>query len=532
VAIARRVALFLIASCGFSCAAAQEVTSSKLHSVLPSPAASIQDFSQTVVPISDLKPRILPGPGLYPRLGVQEYLGTGFCLDPACRFVATCYHVAAGARPHKIKGDKIIKKFLATGPKDDGATLHIVPGEGSMVYNTNRDLAVFELRKPLANHHGITFSADDLEVGQKADIYGYPLEGLNPFRKLLRFPATYSGKTATGLLVFDYKLSGNKGIRLGASGGIVVDRKTQQVVGVLTEGGNSANLLAVAVPIQSLMEFVSKVQPFLARDIFPLMRPVMFISADLYPKFVPARAEVLRRRPEEPYEVSLLRKKAQLLADSMRNFIAVQTFAWGSGNKEPAEETSYEVRVIDGVQRFREYPAGKKELWHVPFPALSGWVLPSDQWSRLPQMVGTELRLKVRQAADVVVGGRKMKVFQYYASLEDDLCPFAPVEDFGLFTIRKTVAVACYGEVWTDEDTNIVRMSENLELSDKRKAYRGWENYQIVLTYGWLRKANEPSQLVPLTSFAQGRHGKHIYWCRGQFTNYQLFRAHAKLITN
>jgi hypothetical protein len=146
-------------------------------------------------------------------------------------------------------------------------------------------------------------------------------------------------------------------------------------------------------------------------------------------------------------------------------------------------------------------------------------------------MVGTELRLKVRQAADAVVNKRRVKVFQYYSSVEDNLCPFAPVVDFGFFRISKSVAVACYGEVWTDEDTNIIRISVNSELSNKLKAYRGWEECQVILTYGWLKQTEEPPALVPLTIFAEARYKKkRVYWCRGQFTNYQMFISRAKML--
>lgn len=374
------------------------------------------------------------------------------------------------------------------------------------------------------------------------DIYGYPNGIINPFRKLTRFPATFKALTTSGLLAFDYHLSVDKPIRIGgASGGIVVDRKTEEIVGILSE---TTETMALAVPVQALIDFLSKAQPFLAARLFPSRNLVPPFSGDLYPKFVPTPAgdfypqfvpthkDVLQHRPEEPYEVSVLREKAQLLADSMRNFIAVQSFAWGSGNKEPAAEAAYEVRVIDGEQRFRSYPDGKKELTQVPFPPVNVWVLAADEWSKLPRLVGTEFRLKVRQGASVVVNRQTMKVFQYYSSVEDNLCPFAPVENFVFFSVSKIVAVACYGEVWTDEDTNIIRMSEHLELSDKLRAYRGWEDYQIVLTYGWLRRPDEPARLVPLTIFTEGRNGKHIYWCHGQFTDYRVFSSRVKFIGN
>ena len=158
--------------------------------------------------------------------------------------------------------------------------------------------------------------------------------------------------------------------------------------------------------------------------------------------------------------------------------------------------------------------------------------MPADEWSKLPTLVGTELRLKVQQAPDVVMNERRVKVFQYYASVEDNLCPFAPIDDYGFFTVSKTVAVACYGEVWTDEDMNIVRMSERLDLSQKLKSYRGWESYAVILTYGWLKLADENPWLVPLTIYVEGRDSKRAYWCRGSFMDYRVFGVRVRLIAN
>ena len=540
------IPILVVCSCLAAPAIAQEVSPSPPTIPPSSTIEHTQDFSEIVVPIASM--RLAPSAKLSikgklgPKLGLEAYFGTGFCLDAACRFIATNYHVAVTTRVDKIKREKIIQRYFATGPHDKGATANYVPNVGVLPFAIKRDLAIFELQRPLPHHHGLTFSLDQLQVGQEVDIYGYPTGMINPIRKLARFPATFKAPTTSGLLAFDHQLSAGKPIRIeGASGGIVVDRKTEKIVGILS-GRGTDETTALAVPVQTLADFVSKVQPFLAQRIFPTTKDVSPVSADLYPKFVPPpdhypkflprRADGLQHRSEEPYEVSVLRKKAQLLADSMRNFIAVQSFAWGSGNKEPAAQAEYEVRIIDGVQRFRRFPDGKKELEEVPYPRVNGWVNPADEWSKVPNMVGTEFRLKVHQAADVVVNERRMKVFQYYASAEDNLCPFAPVEDFGFFAINKTVAVACYGEVWTDEDANIIRMSQHLELSEKLKAYRGWEDCRVVLTYDWLRRENEPPRLVPLTIFIQARYKKHVYWCRGQFRDYQIFSSSAKILAN
>ena len=527
--ILREIVPILIAcSCLSPIAAAQEVFPSPWTIPPSSTVEHTQDFSEVIVPITSVKitPSVKLGISgkLGAKLDMDANFGTGFCLDAACRFIATNYHVAVTTRADKIKREKIIQRYFATGPHDEGATANYLPNVGVLPYAKERDLAIFELRRSLPHHHGLTFSLDELQLGQEVDIYGYPNGIINPIRKLTRFPATFKAPTTSGLLAFDYQLSGDKPIRIrGASGGIVVDRKTEKIVGILSE---TTEATALAVPIQTLGDFVSKVQPFLAQRIFPTTKDVSPVSADLYPKFAPGLADGLQHRPEEPYEVSVLRKKAQLLADSMRNFIAVQSFAWGSGDKEPAAQAEYEVRVIDGVQRFREYPDGKKELQDVPFPPVNAVVNPGGEWSELPQMVGTALRLKIHQAADMVVNEPRIKVFQYRAESEDGICSFISVLNFGFFAVNKTVTVSCYGEVWTDEDINIFRISEHLELSGK------WRDYQSIVTYGWLRRTDEVPRLIPLTISTQAENNKKVHWCRGVFTNYRIFSSRVKIVVN
>jgi hypothetical protein len=305
----------------------------------------------------------------------------------------------------------------------------------------------------------------------------------------------------------------------------VVSATTNQIVGVLNGTEGNGELIAFAVPVRSLAEFVGKVQPFLAHSLFPSTNKISPVSKDFYPSFVPSPAETLQHRPEEPHEVTVLRKKAQLLVDSMRNFIAVQTFAWGSGDKEPAAQAAYEIRVLDGYQRFRLYPDGKKELQDVPFPGLTTAMKPGDEWAQLPEMVGSKLQLKIHQAPDVLLNEQRIKIFQYYASAEDAVCSWRTVSDFGFFSLKKDVTIACDGEVWTDEDMNILRMSEHYQLPAK------WKDYRAVVTYGWIKRADEPPSLIPMTISTQAEYNKRTYWCHGQFTNYQVFTARARIIS-
>src|SRR6266436_9475103 len=158
--ILRKVIPILIAcSCLPPIAAAQEVLPSRLTIAPSSTVEHTQDFSEIVVPITSIK--IIPSaklgikgkPG--PKLDVDAYFGTGFCLDAACRFIATNYHVAMTTRAGKIKGEKIIRRYLGTGPDDTEATSNSI-GDGDVLpYAIKRDLAIFELRRPLSHHHGL-----------------------------------------------------------------------------------------------------------------------------------------------------------------------------------------------------------------------------------------------------------------------------------------------------------------------------------------------------------------------------------------
>jgi hypothetical protein len=160
------------------------------------------------------------------------------------------------------------------------------PSVSPLKYTPSRDLAIFELRYSLPHHHSVPFSLDDLDL--QVDIFTYPKEAISPFRSLLS-----------------------------------VSRHVQR-----------ANHHRLPLPVQSLVAFVSKVQPCLAQSIFPSTMRISLVSADLYPKFVPPpRSDALRHRPEEPVEVTALCNKAQLLADSMCNSIGGADFCLGIGRE-------------------------------------------------------------------------------------------------------------------------------------------------------------------------------------------------------
>jgi len=475
------------------------------------------DMRQTVFPI--VTSRIN-----FSYLGLELDSGTGFCLDTSCRYIGTNYHVASLGHYRRIKNAEIVHSFLATGPSDkDAAPTSMMTG-GSMNFALARDLAIFELRHPLKHHHGLAFSLNDMQIGQEVDIYTSP--GRMPFRSLIKLSGAFSGRTTSGLFAFDYKPSGGRTLSPGASGGIVVDRKTHQIVAILCGVEIENKLVALAVPASTLATFLEAEIPFLAAKLFPAGNGKLHILADLYPKFVPASRPGLQRRDPEPAEVVLLRQKAQSLADSMKNYIAVQNFQWGSGEEKLLAESALEVQVTEGTQTFRAYPDGKKLLSDIPFPNLADSMVPGGEWSELPAMVGQDRGLNIHQAPNTALNGRPIKVFQYWASIEDNVCSWRTVDDFIFFSRSKSKTVACYGEVWTDEDTNILRISENDELSGS------WHDYRGAVNYGWLRNEGEPPRLIPVSFSTQVLHNKTVYWCRGLFTKYRRFDVRSRLIAS
>ena len=491
------------------------------HSALAAKDAPAQDFSRSVVPLTAVRVR---GPF------VHAEFGTGFCLDRGCYFIGTNYHVAAMMKHLRIKGAKVVGRFLATGPNDDGATLNpMASGGRPLRYNRSRDLAIFQLTKPLRDHHGLEFSTVPLKLGQQVDIYSYPKGVVSPFRSLQEFHGNFRGETADGLLVVDYAPNGDKRLRPGASGGIVVDTQNGKVAGVFCGLPEDDEPVAFAVPVESLAEFLNQRLPFLAEVLFPIKAEASTDEQDFYPRYQPDPSKELQRRSDQPESAAVadLRERAQSLADKMRDFIAVQTYAWGTGANHIEASDAYEVQVRSGSQQFRAYPDGKK--WRlapdIP-PGPAGGVTPSDDWSTLPLYIGTKVGVQLRETTPAVVNGRRVRVFQYVGSAEDEPCQTRDIYDFLLFSVHKDLDSIPFGEVWTDQNENILRMSLHCE----NRSW-GWGDSETIVTYGWLAKPGIEPRLVPVGIVYEAPYKKRLYWCRGQFVNYREFSTQARILS-
>jgi hypothetical protein len=111
-------------------------------------------------------------------------------------------------------------------------------------------------------------------------------------------------------------------------------------------------------------------------------------------------------------------------------------------------------------------------------------MVPGGEWSELPAMVGTNLRLRIHQAADVVINQRRTKVFQYWAEPEDGVCKWKSISDFGFFEVNKTVTIGCYGEVWTDETDQHSAYVRTLRTSREMERLPGCGDLPVAASNG------------------------------------------------
>ncbi len=477
----------------------------------PAVLGSSFDPSKTVLQLHELKV-------------LSAEFGTAACLDAQCRYLLSNAHVARVASPHAIHGDPVVQKFLATGPTDEGAVMN-TEASGAFLYNPSRDLAIYELVKPMKGFQGMPFTLEPLILGDEVSMIAFPGRTIgvaNLSRTLTTWHGSFIGEDQNGCLAFRYTPSETgERLRPGISGGIVV--WNGKIVGIL-RGMAQTELIAEAVPVSSLEVFLAKVNPYLHAQLFPQAVVVSPVSFDAFPPWnvpEPAPSELERRTPE-PFDVQRVRAKSQALYESMKYFVARQTFSWSEGGS-PQLEAEYSVTVRNGVQRFT---SGNHEFTEIPPPAISGYVVPSSLWLNAPRYATTDLSLHLRHAGTIIVNRKPVDVYQWQAlGPESKICRWKENASIPLFQRDKLYRLNCYGEVWLSADGDILRISEVYILPPGPFAH-----YEAVVVYGRVVLDGE-SHLVPMTisTYGQVEHSKPNY-CYSFFSDYKLWGSQAQLL--
>jgi len=457
--------------------------------------------------------------------------GTAWCVNPECDIIVTNYHVSKVVGPQAtLKGVHVRNIASATSEHDtDAREMPTVAGPIKLAYG--RDISLLMMDSALARKgmHPVPFYIGQLRCGQKVTVIGFP------GGKLASIAGEFVEESSDGLLRF--KMRGD--VAEGISGGLVLDEQ-HRAVGMASIEGFDGDLYAI--PVWTIADFIAKTNPELYTALFPgelyrgvvsgeeaedeepsvdVMQPSSpegpregFSPAPALPSSYLLMEEPLSDTPIERYNVShsvlAMRQRAQLMSQQMKNFVARQTLLLSNGRA-----WQHEVQVIDGQQRFRTSD-GKKVLDELP---VQGTPTPGAEWAQLVKVTGSNLRFAVQFEKDITVENRTVKVYRYQVDSADQICQLRVARTF-----RKVWknSIPCTGAIWTDEQFNILRISQDMLPPEET----GIASFRIVVLYGWWEE-----RLVPVEMYLRqvSTHGR-IVVSRAKFDDYRVFTTSSKIL--
>lgn len=456
--------------------------------------------------------------------------GTAWCLNAECDVLVTNHHVARIVGPHPmVSGVKVADTLSATGENDEGAQV-LATVIGPLKLAWLRDIALMTTQEPLARKgiRAVPFYPGQLQPDQNVIAFGFPGGKLESVR------GKFLEEQGGGLLLFEMERDTSHGF----SGGLILDEQGR-AVGLLFGSAEDRPRFVYAVPVWSLADFVKKARPQLHAKLFSgeLYRPeaqdrgaeaavdvsTMEFPASPQDGYSPATAlpESYLRPDEAPDSAPIarnnaspavleLRRSAQEMSLQMNNFIARQTLLLSHGHA-----WQHELQIIDGQQHFRPVNGGKDSL---ELPLHEVGPVPGDEWAELVRRIGFDSSLAIEFQRDTTVDNHAVKVFRYAARPEDEVCALRIARPF-----HKTWkgSLACSGLIWTDEQSRILRVTQNLTPPPDT----GLAGHSIVVLYGWWDKRLVPAQMYLRSRTTDGK----TFATRAKFDNYRVFAATTKI---
>lgn len=498
-----------------------------LATILLSCLAAASDRS--VAKIDGLRLRFAAPAGI----ALEKTSGSAWCLSPDCSVLVTNHHVAAGLRQRtRVKGVGIARKTSATSSADvDATTLKI--WSGKIKLTRVRDLAILEMRRPLAEKgmHSTPVFGGRLKPGEKIAAVSYPRG------RFQVVAGEFTGEFSDGTLLFTL----HEPLEMGSSGGLIRNAD-QQAVATVALVAEKDHRLVVGIPMWSLADFVRKAKPSLA-SLFPgdMYRPSVLAEGSPEPiqidESIRMQLDITGQNPELPLspatslvwpvsprevpllprtpEVEALRSRVEAMAGSMKNFVALQSLTM----QEKKIIWEHEIQVVGGQQRFRS-PNGEVTD-QIPLPSHPG-VVPGQEWYGLLVSL-MDAKLHIRYAGRTTLGDRPVERFEFSATADENLChPRVYAANDDRFWDG---SVSCFGEVLASlSDFRLLRVTLEMPMPPAS----GFEHIRLTVVYGQL-----PMGTVPAHELLEARLGSgQLLHSEANFVNYRLFQVNSTIRWN
>lgn len=322
----------------------------------------------------------------------------------------------------------------------------------------------------------------------------------------------------------------------GSSGSAVLDERGN-LLGMITLSGaiksRSGDLAAsVALPTRSIAEALRKLDPVLGLSIFndlpeensplPQTTAKLYEVSDAPDDTSPVIPELSATPVDAPDALSKLHAKSEAASKAMVNFITVQCVEQGE-----QRSLCHELSIAEGRQTYRKIAKnGKLGKPTGFFPAQKYGVWTQSDWTdTLGEIADNQW---VFQGS---VGDRYL--FMSKSSADDDRCYYEEYSQgtplFGGGHSGWKGSVACYEQVITDKDFNVLLVFTEMHPSDGCLT----QLVQTAIYYDWIKveRGGNPVLLPVRERIAAKVQGqKRLWYANVSWTDYREFRVEHKIV--
>jgi hypothetical protein len=466
-------------------------------------------------------------------LQVEQVYGSGICINQKCSVIATACHIqmAAGRGNVAVAGGHT-RKVLSLANESDSNKTDVSVGQRTFSYNIANDVSFVYTRKPVPHKSGISYSYH-YYVGQKVQVAGY-YHGKFTTAEAHIIGADVLVEMGTSQLRDNLVL--DISAKQGQSGSAVLDERGQ-LIGMLiltgtvkTNGTDSP--ASVALPVRTIAKVLVKLDPLLGMSIFDhivegVQMPVQTTfevykdkdspedASSVFPVLTAAASEVSA-------PVAKLRARAAVSARLLTNFLTKQCVT-----ETTEKPTCHEVGIVQGQQIYREIKRkGELGATTTTFPKANHRVWTQAEW--LYTLSNIAENLWIFQG---VVKDRYL--FSFMSSPEDDRCSYeewagVAIPLFGWSRLLWEGSVACFQQILTDKDFNVLSVFTDLRPPEERRT----QFFQTAIYYDWVELEGVRSPIpfpVEERIVAKVQGEKDLRYSSVTWTEYRQYRVSHKL---